>query len=131
MNATLCRTTEQELDICKVHAYESSYETAPMRVVLPLFQQPNEESLHTSFEEAISDRQIAVHERLQRLTLPLSGPLASYNTESIKGFGPLLVPQRQQVVPLRIQRSFRQTCLALMFSLVGFDIMGMLVLHIH
>ncbi len=131
MNATLCRTTEQEIDICDAPARENNYETAPMRVVLPLFQQPNEEALHTSFEEAISDRQIALHARLQHLpTSPLSGPLAPYNTEPLASVAPALISQRQRL-PLHIQRSFRQVCMAVMFSLVGFDVMGLLVLHTH
>src|SRR5947209_11334470 len=47
---------------------DALYATTPMPAFRPVFQQPNEEELYTSFEEAISDRVLAVNRRLSHLS---------------------------------------------------------------
>ena len=134
MNSILCSSTDTELDIRRITADmpapEDMYATAPMALLRPAYRQPSEEELHTSFEEAISDRVLAVNRQLQRL----SGTLNS--TRQVQ-------PQtsswlKKQALALH-SSSFEKACpkgilfaaLALMLLMVGFDLMGLLVLHMH
>jgi NH3-dependent NAD+ synthetase len=134
MNSILCSSTDTELDIrpitANMPAPEDMYATAPMALLRPAYRQSDEEELHTSFEEAISDRVLAVNRQLQRL----SGALTS--TRQVQ-------PQtgswlKKQVLALH-SSSFEKVCpkgilfaaLALMLLMVGFDLMGLLVLHMH
>jgi NH3-dependent NAD+ synthetase len=134
MNSILCSSTDTELDIRRITANmpapEDMYATAPMALLRPAYRQPSEEELHTSFEEAISDRVLAVNRQLQRL----SGTLNS--TRQVQ-------PQtsswlKKQVLALH-SSSFEKAwpkgilfaALALMLLMVGFDLMGLLVLHMH
>lgn len=110
---------------------ESAYVTVPTPVVKPSFQQPNEEELHTSFEEAISDRLLALHPRLDRISQALP-------SASSRDTGPVLQENEQQgqATKLSFSVNIRQrmaifACCALMFLLSGFDLMGLLVLHMH
>jgi NH3-dependent NAD+ synthetase len=134
MNSILCSSTDTELDSRRITANmpapEDMYATAPMALLRPAYRQSDEEELHTSFEEAISDRVLAVNRQLQRL----SGALTS--TRQVQ-------PQtgswlKKQVLALH-SSSFEKVCpkgilfaaLALMLLMVGFDLMGLLVLHMH
>jgi hypothetical protein len=134
MNSILCSSTDTELDIRRITANmpapEDMYATAPMALLRPAYRQSDEEELHTSFEEAISDRVLAVNRQLQRL----SGALTS--TRQVQ-------PQtgswlKKQVLALH-SSSFEKVCpkgilfaaLALLLLMVGFDLMGLLVLHMH
>src|SRR5436853_7518729 len=47
---------------------DALYATTPMPAFRPVFQQPDEEELYTSFEEAMSDRMLAVNRRLSHLS---------------------------------------------------------------
>lgn len=133
MNSILCSSTDTELDIRRITADmpapEDMYATAPMALLQPAYRQTDEE-LHTSFEEAISDRVLAVNRQLQRL----SGTLTS--TRQVQ-------PQtsswlKKQVLALR-SSSFEKAwpkgilfaALALILLMVGFDLMGLLVLHMR
>src|SRR5947209_19455671 len=87
MISTLYRATDVELDDYAIQTdnlpVEDSYATVPMIAVQPLFQRPDEEELYTSFEEAISDRLLAVQQRLSRISDPaLSTPELPCNTYS-------------------------------------------------
>jgi NH3-dependent NAD+ synthetase len=134
MNSILCSSTDTELDIRRITADmpapEDMYATAPMALLQPAYRQSDEEELHTSFEEAISDRVLAVNRQLQRL----SGTLTS--TRQVQ-------PQtsswlKKQVLALR-SSSFEKAwpkgilfaALALILLMAGFDLMGLLVLHMH
>lgn len=110
----------------------SAYGHALSRPVSP---DTSEEELYTSFEQAISDRVTALNIRLQRITRA-SGPapaLAPSSSSSrmacvqapVKTTGQLR-PRPRSWQPLLLLSS-----LALMFLLLGFDIMGLLVLHLH
>jgi len=117
---------------------ESAYATVPTAVVKLPFQQPNEEELYTSFEEAISDRLIALHMRLDRISQSLPGtlprdtrPVLQENTQALESRA-----QQGQATKLSLHVTIQQritifACCALMFMLSGFDLMGVLVLHMH
>lgn len=134
MNSILCSSVSAELDIRRITADmpapEDMYATAPMALLQSAYRQPDEEELHTSFEEAISDRVLAVNRQLQRL----SGTLTS--TRQVQ-------PQtrswlKKQVLTLR-SSSFAKAWpkgilfadLALILLMAGFDLMGLLVLHMR
>src|SRR5260370_8023070 len=72
MNSILCSSADTELDIRRITADmpapEDMYATAPMALLQPAYRQSDEEELHTSFEEAISDRVLAVNRQLQRFS---------------------------------------------------------------
>lgn len=124
------------------------YATEPMPAIKKLpYQQPDEEELHTSFEEAISDRLLALHCRLSRLSNPtLAVQNAERNTDAILSTNTSIrntAAARELVqitgVPDRLENITRPTwkratifaCSATMFLLLGFDLMGFLVLHMH
>ena len=109
---------------------DSLYMTTPMPAFRPVFQQPDEEELYTSFEEAMSDRVLAVNRQLSHL---------SRAQRSV----------RQSVCQVECGRSSRESggalarvgnawqsgvllmSMALMLVLLGFDLMGLLVLLVH
>ncbi len=108
---------------------ESAYTTVPTAVVKPTFQRPDEEELHTSFEEAISDRLLALHPRLDRISQSL--PRAC-NLTQVQELGEQLKQVTKQSLNVNTwQRITNLACFALMFMLTGFDLMGLLVLHMH
>ncbi len=86
-----------------------------------------EEALHSAFEEAISQRLLAFHLRQSRI----SGPLALSSTST---FGARARPcvHRQTGLSAWLPRRWRpwlmRLCLALALILIGFDLMGLLVL---
>ncbi|GCF06521.1 hypothetical protein [Dictyobacter arantiisoli] len=138
MNATLCINTDTALDICPpVTATDDRYATQPMGIVLPKPLPINEEALHASFDEALSERIMAEHSHLSDLTLRTVQSRPLYKTE------PLIQaqtgPQTEPLSYLFENSSPRQRWqqwiiffgLALMFVLIGFDIMGLLVLHMR
>jgi|SRR5579884_1241727 len=110
-------------------AVEDQFATVPVKVVVrPVCYIENEEELHTSFEDAISDRVMAVHRRLERLRCETTGkqivPVQANE---------LLKTNRKDVTPLLPERFWLRgmvfVSLALMLLLTGFDLMGLLVLH--
>ncbi len=127
-------------------AQEEGYVTVPMVAFTPVFQQPDEEELYTSFEEAISDRLTALHDRLSRLSDPALHTLSrspyrslgtAYQTSPLAivwpttdaaartpDLGPIVRKSRWSW-----RRSIFYICLALIFSLIGFDLMGLLILN--
>src|SRR5579859_3697944 len=76
MNSIAFNPAETNLDIFRntteAATLEDMYATTPLVVVRPTYAQPNEEELHTSFEEAISDRVLAVNRQLRHLSIPLT-----------------------------------------------------------
>lgn len=142
---------ESELHSCCVYTdssvAEDTFATQPLIAVQPAFQQSDEEELYTSFEQAISDRLIAVNRQLSLLSGPLV--LDHYTTAIHEGRVPAptcQLPQKNGVVahqrgdeaslmdtrPLfntPLQRAIISGSLALMLVMAGFDLMGLLVLH--
>jgi hypothetical protein len=96
----------------------------------PVFQQPNEEELYTSFEEAISDRALAVNRRLSHLSKAHRSVRQSVSHvesgRSSRESGGALVR-----VGNAWQSGVLLMSIALMLVLLGFDLMGLLVLHMH
>ena len=145
MNCTLTRATSEELDVWGVHANlppatfsdHNHYATAPMAAILPTYEPPSEEELHTSFEKAISDRVSALHGRLSRQHSSI------HNAKHIRNTDPILRPhtthsnatmQRRHITHLLLsgwKRNIVLVSLAVSFMLIGFDLMGLLVLHMH
>jgi hypothetical protein len=132
MNSILYNPAETELDILcntsETATPEDMYATTPLAVVRPTYVQPNEEELHTSFEEAISDRVLAVNRQLRRLSIPLTGCLSVQS--------PTCTPVKQQSLLARLTHPgyasrLAMLCVTIAFMLVmvGFDLMGLLVLH--
>lgn len=107
---------------------ESAYATVPTAAVKPAFQRADEEELHTSFEEAISDRLLALHPRLDRISQLLS---SAHDNDTVECQS-VQVQSKQHGFFLNVQQRITIfACFALMFMLTGFDLMGMLVLHMH
>ena len=154
---TQCLIAESELHTCGVSMtsmVEDGFATMPEITTVPAYQPLNEEELHTSFELAISDRLIAVNRQLSIVSGPLTDPdwvqrvqLAKSSTQSGTRSQPWdaihrvtatagLVPT-PQVSMKRLpalfetawQRSIIYTSLVLTLMLIGFDLMGLLILH--
>ena len=109
---------------------DSLYETTPMPAFGPVFEQPDEEELYTSFEEAISDRVLGVNRQLSRLSGAHSSVRQSVSQVE---YG---MSSRESGVALALvgnawQSGILLISLALMLVLLGFDLMGVLVLHAH
>ncbi|GHO93742.1 hypothetical protein KSF_037900 [Reticulibacter mediterranei] len=135
MNCTLTRATSAELntygtdanwtpDTSSVH---NAYATAPMAAVLPPYQPPSEEELHTSFEQAISHRTSELHERLSRYSYPALSAQRRHSTE----MDTTTIQAQNHAAQTGWQRFVIFSGLALIFMLIGFDLMGLLVLHMH
>jgi hypothetical protein len=150
MISTLYMITDTELDSYVIQtdnlSAEDSYATTPMVAMRPLYHPPDEEELYTSFEEAISDRLVAVQERLSRIsdsaliTQELQGdtyPFQNPRTEMLPPAYtqmPLIITRGKLLSSLLDagwQRIAIFASLALMCILIGFDLMGLLVLHMH
>jgi len=138
MNSVLCRETDTVLNEYSVQSdvismntsiNEESYVTTPMMAAV----RPtsiSDDDLHTLFEAAISSRLLAMREQMDRI----SGPLAArqqrrYETEAL----PVI---KKQPVNMRLFNSIWQrvivfSCLGLMLAMVGFDIMGLLILAVR
>jgi hypothetical protein len=152
MNSTMYAPTDTMLDreFFKQINEETRnmYATEPMPAIKKLaYQQPDEEELHTSFEEAISDRLLALHSRLDRLSNPtlviqgaerntdpvLSTTTSIRNATTSRKFAPIAATSNhvEDVSHFAWKRMTIFACSAAMFLLLGFDLMGLLVLHIH
>jgi hypothetical protein len=125
-------------------AVEDQFVTEPIIAVEPVYRQLNEEELHTLFEQAISDRVVAVSARLKRISSALNDclPVSPETTSQRMHQAPVeVVPlnwlpdsreRTRSLSPNRLwQRSFIVASLALMFLLTGFDLMGVLVLYMR
>lgn len=130
MSAILCPTTDIDLDVCVVPvAVNDGYETAPMVAVLPSPQVDDEETLYASFEEAINAR----CQTWKRLS---DGSLYSVQSHTEKNYASSVSPMTDTLVNDQVIESVHRNwwlgimvaCLALMLILIGFDVMGMLVL---
>ncbi len=108
------------------------------------YQQPNEEELHTSFEAAISNRACVLNRQLSLKSGPLTYTGAQYaqpttepySNSFMKSLDIPELPQPQVTLSSSYsdsvwQRTIVFACAALMFMLLGFDMMGLLVLHAH
>lgn len=150
MISTLCIATDAELDNYTVQtdnlSVEDTYATIPMVAIRPLYQQTDEEELYTSFEEAISDRLVALRGRLSHLSDPVlsaqelqrdTNSCLSPQTRDLSAYATMPLPAvindnpRPVLLGTNWQHIVILASLALMCILIGFDLMGLLVLHMR
>src|SRR5437660_27413 len=94
MHPALCISPNSEL-VRHIHENtpiaDDQFATTPIRTVGPAYQQPNEEELHTLFEQAISERVLLIHGQLSsqlaqnrgvRFVGPSTDPLVQSNQSS-------------------------------------------------
>jgi hypothetical protein len=124
-------------------AVEDRFVTEPITAVEPAYRQLNEEELHTLFEQAISDRVVAVSTRLKRISSSLNDckPVSPETTSQRLYQVPETAPsnwlpdsqERTRAISLGSlwQRTIIAASLALILLLTGFDLMGVLVLHMR
>lgn len=115
---------------------ENIYATQPIPAIQkPTYQQFDEEELHTSFEEAISDRQLAIHGRLSRLSNSIpTAQDAERHTDAVfsaSAWNTAFAKTSTPIMSIVSKRTTIFTCSAIMFVLLGFDLMGLLMLHLH
>jgi hypothetical protein len=131
MNSIVHNPAETEPDICcfttETAASEDMYSTTPMIMVRSINRQSNEDELHSSFEEAISDRVFALNKQLRHLSVPLIDNISAQSSmsavvklQSNPTRFTLLRPGLRQVMLL--------IAIAFMLIMVGFDLMGLLVI---
>jgi hypothetical protein len=127
------------------------FATIPVLAAAPVYQPASEEELYTSFEQAISDRLLAMNKQLslksgslghtghlELNTEPLSRNSQISHHSSMTNITPATVSLQQhdkKTLPALLgniwQRSFIFVSLALMLILLGFDLMGLLVVHLR
>jgi len=120
--------------------------TEPMTAVQPAEQQVSEEELHRFFEQAMSDRLQAISAYLKCFSGPLTHqPLTTGDGEGlvpVRGtstFGSVLMPLAgtrgagmwSSLLSKTWQRGIILVSLALLLLMSGFDLMGLLVLHMR
>ena len=131
MNSMIYNPAETEPDIrcmtTETTASEDIYSTTPLIAIRSIYRQSNEDELHSSFEEAISDRVYALNKQLRRLYVPLidNVPVQSSMYPHVElpakpAHFRLLRPGTRQIMLL--------ITIAFMLIMVGFDVMGLLIL---
>jgi hypothetical protein len=134
MNSMVYNSSEMELSVHCISiertTSEDIYATSPLVVGRQIYRQPNEEELHSSFEEAISDRVLAVNRQLRRLSVPLTDNLSIQSPSSS-----VVKMQRLSACLVSLEQASRfamlRMAIAFMLVMVGFDLMGLLVLHMR
>ena len=125
-------------------AVEDRFVTEPIIAVEAAYRQLNEDELHTLFEQAISDRVVAVSARLKRISgslsdcLPVSPETTSQRMRqapiemAASNWLPGVWESARSLSPRSLwRRSVIAASLALMLLLTGFDLMGVLVLQMR
>jgi hypothetical protein len=130
---------------------QDRFATMPVLAAAPVYQPASEEELYTSFEQAISDRLLAMNKQLSLKSGPLGHTgLLELNMEPLSQHSQIshhssmtnitlatvsLQKHDEKALPALLgnvwQRSFIFASFALMLMLLGFDLMGLLVLHMH
>jgi len=139
VNEDAMDTTLKADHVTDTSMIEDWFATKPAIPVVSSQQKIDEEELHTSFEHAISDRLIIVNRRLSLISGPLTDPERVHLQNTQRLIRSHSMPNVEVVahsIPHasmkgRWRHSLLVFSLALMFLLVGFDIMGLLVLHAH
>jgi hypothetical protein len=106
MNITHCRTTDAELALDNPISLDEDYKTIPIFAITAIPPRPDEEELYAQFEEALRKRATASRSRLKHLR-----GIASLNHT--------------------VQRILIYCCCTLSCILLGFDLMGLLILHMR
>ncbi len=98
----------------------------------PVSPDTGEEELHTSFEQAISDRLLALNSRLQRITRSTDPAFAPPSPGlQARARAHAEAARHSQARRMNWHHPLLLANLALMFLLLGFDVMGLLVLYLH
>jgi len=132
-----CIATDLEVNQCAVQTdmpvMGDSYMTQPMPVMTLPHELVDEEEVYSSFEEALSERQRALQWKLRLLS--------NSSLHAVRNTDPLAqqsVTSAQTNVSTDASSSSRFwqhglifASLALILILTGFDLMGLLVLHMH
>lgn len=128
MNIELCTSTDAALNDYSVQTQtfmvEENYETAPIALTKIAYQPLNEEELHLSFEEAIDSRVVALQEQLSHLRRTdslLDSGSPSTNASLSQGAA-------RSLLGYGWKRGIIFCGLALIFTLIGFNLMGLLIL---
>ena len=131
MNNVVCQPAESEPAIrymtVETTALEDLYSTTPLKIIGSLYRQPDEDELHSAFEEAISERVFAFQKQRLTMSNPSIGSvslLPSIQTEAslpVRATEHLVLRRGTQVVILLM-------AIAFMLLLIGFDLMGLLIL---
>lgn len=121
---------------------DDQYATEPLFMVKQAKQQEYEEELHRLFEQAISDRVLTVSARSKHISRPL--PHSLPHTDHTQGIcsvtaAPSSEPLGQNgnvgrepsLLSLERRHGLLFISFALFFLLSGFDLMGLLVLHMR
>jgi hypothetical protein len=134
MNSILYYPAETELDIrcitTDTGATEDIYSTTPMPIIRSVSPQSNEEELHSSFEKAISDRVLVLNRQLRHLSIPLTDNFSVQSPLSSVVKIPSLTARLTSLGRASRQALLR-IAIAFMLVMVGFDLMGLLVLHMQ
>jgi hypothetical protein len=115
-----CMTTETT-------ASEDLYSTTPLIIMRSIYQQANEDELHSSFEAAISDRVLALNMHHRFLNVPIIDNVSSQSSNCaivVQGIN----PKRFTALRPGSRQMMLYIAIAFMFIMVGFDLMGLLVL---
>jgi len=149
-----CLTADSELNACfdtavsRTDAWQPQdrFATMPAITAVPAYQPPSEEELHTSFEQAISDRLLVINRQLSIISGPLAQtqglPFTYHLSSGFLNQSDATTFVKLSAVPVQLkpqpalpanawQRKLVFGCLALMFILIGFDLMGLLMLYIR
>ena len=156
----LSKTTGLEMESYDMHSaslldatIEDNYATSPMAVVSPAEYLYDEETLHTSFEQAISGRVSELQGRLSRLSAPQPVAGRSFNTDPMMHaaatsfvkkardieittgslhMDPANAHSHHVSLPGSLQQRYTiWAALALTFAMLGFDLMGLLILNMR
>ena len=125
-----------------VSVVDDRFATEPMTAVKPAEQQVSEEELHRFFEQAMSDRMQAISACFKRVSGPLTRQPYTIGDGQYAGS----VEGMPSTKPLKLsggagmwssllsnpwQRGITLVSLALLLLMSGFDLMGVLVLHMR
>jgi hypothetical protein len=107
---------------------DKAYATMPMAAVMTICQTSEEENLFTSFESAISERASTLHGRLssQRVGHAVA---ALYRDDCCKHATSVQQTRALSPTHKKWQSCIILVALALSFTMLGFDLMGLLVLY--
>ncbi|QBD80493.1 hypothetical protein EPA93_32775 [Ktedonosporobacter rubrisoli] len=147
MNSALCISTAIELNSYDTYTdapairqrmvstdVQDTFATAPMLAVVPTQPLPDEETLHSSFEEALSGRLAGMQERLSHLSNPQMHMAHRSKTLTARQPQPRVAAvDESESMQLPVgpwQRRVILSSLIAMFSLLGTDI-SLLLLHLH
>lgn len=108
-------------------ALEDLYATTPLKIIGSMYQQPNEDELHSSFEDAISDRVLAFNKQHRSISVSRIDNVSPDSMMRAEG-----TLQRNPTRSMFVRPGTREIMLLLVLAflliLVGFDLMGLLVL---